>query len=57
MSGDNQYDSQPLKFYTEEITETKRIAIDHLEKKLLPVANSVINLDQRRNESRVAEAA
>ena len=57
MSGDNQYDSQPLKFYIEEMTETKRIAIAHLEKKLFPVANSVIYLDQKRNESRVTEAA
>ena len=46
MSGDNQYVSQPLKFYTEEMTETKRIAIAHLEKKLFLVANSVIYLDQ-----------
>ena len=57
MSGDNQYVSQPLKFYTEEMTETKRIAIAHLEKKLFPVANSVIYLDQKCNESRVTEAA
>ena len=57
MSGDNQYVSQPLKFYTEEMTKTKRIAIANLEKKLLPVANSVIYLDQKRNESRVTEAA
>ena len=57
MSGDNQYVSQPLKFYTEEMTETKRIAIAHLEKKLFPVANSVIYLDKKRNESRVTEAA
>ena len=56
MSGDNQYVSQPLKFYTEEMTE-KRNAIAYLEKKLIPVANSVIYLDQKRNESRVAEAA
>ena len=57
MSGDNQDVSQPLKFYIEEMTETKRIAIAHLEKKLFPVANSVIYLDQKRNESRVTEAA
>ena len=57
MSGDNQHVSQPLKFYIEEMTETKRIAIAHLEKKLFPVANSVIYLDQKRNESRVTEAA
>ena len=57
MSGDNQYVSQPLKFYSEEMTETKKIAIAHLENKLFPVANSVIYLDQKRNESRVIEAA
>ena len=57
MSGDNQYFSQPLKFYTEEMTETKRIAIAHLEKKLFPVDNSLIYLDQKRNGSRVIEAA
>ena len=57
MSGDNQYVSQPLKFYTEEMTEGKRIAIAHLEKKLFHVANSVIYLDQNLNESRVTEAA
>jgi len=57
MSGDNQYVSQPLKFYTEEMTETKRIAIDHLEKKLFTVSNSVIYLDKKRNESRFTEAA
>ena len=57
MSGDNQYASQPLKFYSEEMTETKKIAIAHLENKFSPVANSVIYLDQKRNESRVIEAA
>ena len=57
MSGDNKYVSQPLMFYAEEMTETKRIAITHLEKKLFPVANSVIYLDQKRNESRVTEVA
>ena len=57
MSGDNQYVSQPLKFYTEEMTETKTIAIAHLEQKLFPVANSLIYLDQKRNEVKVTEAA
>ena len=57
MSGDNQYFFQPLKFYSEEMTETKRVAIDHLEKKLFTFSNSVIYLDQKRNESRVIEAA
>ncbi len=57
MSGDNQYVSQPLKFYSDEMTESKRIAIAHIEKKLFPVANSVIYLYQKRNESRIIEAA
>ena len=57
MSGDNQYVSQPLKFYSEEMTETKRIAIAYIEKKLFPVANSVIYLVQKRNKSRFIEAA
>ena len=57
MTGDNQYVSQPLKFYTEEMTETKKIAKAHLEKKLFPGANSVIYLGEKRNESRVIEAA
>ena len=57
MSGDNQYVSQPLKFYAEEMTETKRIAIAHLEKKLFPVNNSLIYLYQNRNVTRVTEAA
>ena len=57
MSADNQHVSKPLKSYTEEMTETKRIVIDHLEKKLFPVSNSVIYLQQNRNQSRVIEAA
>tara|TARA_B100000965_G_C19332422_1_gene643592 strand:- start:497 stop:670 length:174 start_codon:yes stop_codon:yes gene_type:complete len=57
MSGDNQYVSQLLKFYTEEMTETKRIEIAHLEKKLFPFANSVIYLEKKCNESKVIEAA
>ncbi len=39
------------------MTETKRIAIAHLEKKLFPVSNSKIYLDQKINESRVIKAA
>ena len=57
MSGDNQYVSHPLKFYTEEITGTKSIAISNLEKKIFPVSNSIIYLDQKRNQSRATEAA
>ena len=57
MSGDNQYFSHPLKFYIEEMTETKRIAIAHLENKIFPVANSLIYLDEKRNHLRASEAA
>ena len=57
MSGDNQYVCQPLKLYSEEMSVTKRIAIAHLEKKLFPVANFVIYLDQKSNESRLIGAA
>ena len=45
------------KFYSEEITDTKRIAKALLEKKLFPVANSVIYLEQKRIESRFTKAA
>ena len=38
------------------MAETKRIAIAHLEKKSFPVANSVIYLEPKRNESKVTEA-
>ena len=57
MSGDNQYVFQPLKFYSEEMTETKKIAIAHLEEKLFPIANSVIYLDKKRNKSIFTDAA
>ena len=57
MSEDNKYVSELLKFYSEEISETKGIAISHLEKKLFPITNSIIYLDQKHNESRVTEGA
>ena len=57
MSGDNLYWSQPLTFYSEEMTETKMIAISHLEKQLFPETRSVIYLNQRRSELRVTNAA
>ena len=34
MSGDNLYGVQPSKFYAEAMTETKKIALAHFEKKL-----------------------
>ena len=49
MSGDYLHGSQPLKFYSEEMTETKKIAIAHLEKKLFPESNSIIQL-RRTNQ-------
>ena len=57
MSGDNLFGVQPLKFYSEEMTETKWIALANLEKESFPVTNSVIYLDQKRKEFRVPEAA
>ena len=57
MSGDNQYVSHLLKFYTKEMTETKRLVIAHLEKKVFPVSNFATYLDQKHDESAVTEAA
>ena len=57
MSGDNLLDAQSLKFYSQEMTETKSIALAHFEEKLVPISNSVIYLEQKRKEFRVTEAA
>ena len=57
MSGDNLLGAQPLMFYSDEMTETKGIALAHLEKELFPVSKSVIYLDQKRIGFRVPEAA
>ena len=57
MSGDNLLGVQTLMFYSEEMTETKWIALAHFEKELLPVINSVIYLEQKRKEFRVPDAA
>ena len=56
MSGDNLLGAQPLMFYSEEMTETKLIALAHFEEKLAPVRNVVIYLEQKRKEFRVHEA-
>ena len=48
MSGDSLIEAQTFKFYSEEMTETKWIALAHLEKELLPISNSLIYLDQKR---------
>ena len=57
MSGDNLLGAQPLMFYSEDMTETKLIALAHFEEKLAPVRNVVIYLEQKRKEFRAPEAA
>ena len=57
MSGDNLYGEQPLKFYSEEMTETKKIALAHFEKKLFPESNSIIHLQRKHQEIKVPETA
>tara|TARA_Y100001968_G_scaffold191830_1_gene175762 strand:+ start:318 stop:512 length:195 start_codon:yes stop_codon:yes gene_type:complete len=57
MSGDNFYSAQPLKFYSEEMTKTKKIALDHLQKKLCPRSNSIIHLQRKYQETRVPVTA
>ena len=51
MSGDNMLGEQPLKFYSEEVTETKIQLINRL---LIMNAqkNSIIDLNRKRKESR-----
>ncbi len=55
MSGDNRFGEQPLKFYSEGMTETKQIAISHFEKKLFPESNSIIHLCRKQQEIKVSE--
>jgi len=55
MSGDNLYGAQPLKFYSVEMTETKKIALTHLEKKLFPDSNSIIYLHLKHQEIKSRE--
>ncbi len=57
MSGDNLLGGQPLMFYTEEMTNTKVIALSHFEKEFFTVSNSLIYLDQKRKEFSFPEAA
>ncbi len=53
MSGDNLIEEQPLKFYSEEVTETK-IALVHRLLILNAQKNSIVDLDRKhkawRNE-------
>ena len=57
MSGDNRFGKQPLKFYLEEMTETKQIAVAHFEKKLFPESNSIIHLHRKQKEIKVLETS
>ena len=57
MSGDNLYGGQPLKFYSEEMTETKMIALAYYEKKLFSENNSIIHLKRRHQEINAPEMA
>ncbi len=55
MSGDNLYGAQPLKFYSEEMTETKKIALAYFEKKLFPESNSIIHLQRKHQETKASQ--
>ena len=55
MSGDNLHGAQLLKFYSEEMTETKKIALAHFEKKLFPESNSIIYLQRKYQEIKLQE--
>ena len=49
MSGDNMLGEQPLKFYSEEVTETK-IELVHRLLILNAEKNSIIDLDRKHKE-------
>ena len=57
MSGDNLYSEQLLRFYSEEMTETKKIALAHFENKLFPESNSIIHLQLKYPEIKVQKMA
>ena len=57
MSGDNIYGAQPLKFYSEEMTDTRKIALAHFEQKLFRESNSIIYLQRKYQEIKVPNAA
>ncbi len=46
MSGDNLLGEQPLKFYSEEVTETKIKLVHHL-LKVNAQKNSIVDLDRK----------
>ena len=55
MSGDNLDGEQPLKFYSDEMTEAKKIALAHFEKKFFPESNSIIYLQRKHQDIKVIE--
>ena len=55
MSGDNLYGEQPLNFYSDEMTEIKKIAFTHFEKKLFPESKSIIHLQRKHQERKVSK--
>ena len=58
MSGDNLYGTQPLKFYAQKMTDTKKIALlINFEKKLFPESNSKIYIHRKNQEIKVPDAA
>ena len=57
MSGDNLYGAQRLKFYSEEMTETKKIVLTHFEKKLFHETNSIIYLQRKHPDIKAPETA
>ena len=57
MTGDNLYGVQPLKFYSEEMTETKKIALAHFEKRIFPESNSIIHLCRKHQAIEVPDVA
>ena len=49
MSGDNLLKEQPLKFYSEEVTQTKIVLVQHLLKSNAK-RNSISDLDRKHKE-------
>ena len=57
MSGDNHYGAQPIKLYSDEMTETKKIVLEHFEKKLFAESNSLSYFQQKHQDLKVLETA
>ncbi len=57
MSGDHLYGTQPIKFYSEAITATKKIALAHVEKKMFPECNSIIHLHRKHQTKKAPKTA